>query len=212
MTIQVEIIQLIIEFLGTFAFAISGIRLAAAKHFDWFGGYVCGMVVAIGGGTIRDVLLGVTPFWMTNPVYIVCTGMALLVVILFSRQLKKLDRAWMMFDTLGLALFTIAGIQKSLAYGQPFWVSIIMGCITGAAGGIIRDVLLNNEPVIFRTDIYAMASVLGGICYWAMVQLHIPISITVIVSFSIVCVVRFLSIRYHITLPILHDEDGEDDN
>jgi|SRR5574344_444271 uncharacterized membrane protein YeiH len=212
MTIQVEIIQLIIEFLGTFAFAISGIRLAAAKHFDWFGGYVCGMVVAIGGGTIRDVLLGVTPFWMTNPVYIVCTGMALLVVILFSRQLKKLDRAWMMFDTLGLALFTIAGIQKSLAYGQPFWVSIIMGCITGAAGGIIRDVLLNNEPVIFRTDIYAMASVLGGICYWAMVQLHIPISITVIVSFSIVCVVRFLSIRYHITLPILHDEDGDDDN
>ena len=118
----------------------------------------------------------------------------------------------MMFDTLGLALFTIAGIQKSLAYGQPFWVSIIMGCITGAAGGIIRDVLLNNEPVIFRTDIYAMASVLGGICYWAMVQLHIPISITVIVSFSIVCVVRFLSIRYHIMLPILHDEDGEDDN
>lgn len=209
MTLQIEIVQLIIEFLGTFAFAMSGIRLAAAKHYDWFGGYVCGMVVAIGGGTIRDVLLGVTPFWMTNPIYIVCTGIALLVVILFSHQLKRLNHAWLVFDTLGLALFTIAGIQKSLAYGQPFWVSIIMGCITGAAGGIIRDVLLNHEPVIFRTDIYAMASVLGGICYWAMMQLYMPLSVTVIVSFFVVCAIRFLSIRYHITLPILHDEGGD---
>src|SRR5574344_3077482 len=198
------LVQQIMEFLGTFAFAISGIRHAASKRFDWFGGYVCGIAVAIGGGTIRDVMLGTTPFWMTNPIYIECTAMALLFVIVFARHLKRLSNAWFAFDTLGLALFNIAGIQKSIVFGQPFWVAIIMGCITGAAGGVIRDVLLNNEPVIFRTDIYAMASVLGGICYWAMVQLHIPISITVIVSFSIVCVVRFLSIRYHITLPILH--------
>src|SRR5574344_686317 len=201
-----------IELLGTFAFAISGIRHAAAKHFDWFGGYICGIAVAIGGGTLRDVMLGTTPFWMTTPIYMECTAVALLTVVFFARWMEPLNNAWLIFDTLGLALFTIAGIQKSLAFGQPFWVAIIMGCITGAAGGVIRDVLLNKEPVIFRTDIYAMASVLGGICYWAMVQLHIPISITVIVSFSIVCVVRFLSIRYHITLPILHDEDGDDDN
>src|SRR5574344_2850351 len=183
MTIQVEFIHHIIEFLGTFAFAISGNRLAAAKHFDWFGGYVCGMVVAIGGGTIRDVLLGVTPFWMTNPVYLVCTGMALLVVILFSRQLKKLDRAWMIFDTLGLALFTIAGIQKSLAFGQPFWVAIIMGCITGAAGGVIRDVLLNKEPVIFQEEIYAVACVLGGVVYWGADRCGLGVEFTSIASF-----------------------------
>ena len=109
-----------IELLGTFAFAISGIRHAAAKHFDWFGGYVCGIAVAIGGGTIRDVMLGVTPFWMTNPIYMICTAFALVVVIVFAKYMEYLSNAWLVFDTLGLALFTIAGIQKSLACGQQF--------------------------------------------------------------------------------------------
>lgn len=161
--------QQLIEFLGTFAFAISGIRHAAAKHFDWFGGYVCGIAVAIGGGTIRDVMLGATPFWMTNPIYIICTALALCMVILCSKRMERLQNAWFVFDTLGLALFTIAGIQKSLDYGQPFWVAIIMGCITGSAGGVIRDILLNNEPVILRKEIYAMASVAGGFVYWGAV-------------------------------------------
>ena len=126
-------VQKVIEFVGTFAFAISGIRHAAAKHFDWFGGFVCGVAVAIGGGTIRDVMLGVTPFWMTSSIYLICTALAQIFVIIFARYLKKLDNAWFVFDTLGLALFTIAGIQKTLACGHPFWVAIIMGCITGAA-------------------------------------------------------------------------------
>lgn len=144
-----EILQQVIEFLGTFAFAISGIRHAAAKHFDWFGGYVCGIAVAIGGGTIRDVMLGTTPFWMTNPFYMICTALALIFVVIFAKHMEGLRNTWFVFDTLGLALFTIAGIQKSLVFGQPYWVAIIMGCITGSAGGVIRDVLLNNEPVIF---------------------------------------------------------------
>ncbi len=156
----------IIEFMGTFAFAISGIRHAASKRFDWFGGYVCGIAVAIGGGTIRDVMLGAIPFWMTNPIYIICTAMALLVVIVFSKYMQRLNNTWFVFDTFGLALFTIAGIQKSLEYGQPYWVAIIMGCITGAAGGVIRDVLLNNEPVIFRKEIYAIAREMGGNKFW----------------------------------------------
>ena len=135
----VHTVQQIIEFVGTFAFAISGIRHAAAKHFDWFGGFVCGFAVAIGGGTIRDVMLGVTPFWMTSSLYIICTVLAQIFVIVFSRSLKRLDNAWFAFDTLGLALFTIAGLQKTLACGHPFWVAIVMGCITGAAGGVIRE-------------------------------------------------------------------------
>ena len=129
-----EILQQIIEFLGTFAFAISGIRHAAAKHFDWFGGYVCGIAVAIGGGTIRDVMLGTTPFWMTNPFYMICTALALIFVVIFAKHMEGLRNTWFVFDTLGLALFTIAGIQKSLVFGQPYWVAIIMGCITGSAG------------------------------------------------------------------------------
>lgn len=200
-----HLILLAIEFLGTFAFAISGIRHAAAKQFDWFGGYVCGVAVAIGGGTIRDVMLGTTPFWMTNPFYLLCTGMALLFVIVFAKHMEWLSNAWFVFDTLGLALFTIAGLQKSLDFGQPFWVAIIMGCITGSAGGVIRDVLLNNEPVIFRKEIYAMASIAGGVAYWLLSLTPLPMELTVVASFVLTCAIRFLAVRYHISLPVLND-------
>lgn len=203
----VHSIQQIIEFVGTFAFAISGIRHAAAKNFDWFGGFVCGIAVAIGGGTIRDVMIGVTPFWMTSSIYIICTVLAQLFVIVFSKFLKRLDNTWFVFDTLGLALFTIAGIQKSLAYDFPFWVAIIMGCMTGSAGGVIRDVLLNNVPIIFQKEIYAMASILGGLLYWVLISLGVDVSITVVSCFLVVCVIRFLAVRYHLSLPRLHLEE-----
>ena len=203
----VHSIQQIIEFVGTFAFAISGIRHAAAKNFDWFGGFVCGIAVAIGGGTIRDVMIGVTPFWMTSSIYIICTVLAQLFVIVFSKFLKRLDNTWFVFDTLGLALFTIAGIQKSLAFDFPFWVAIIMGCMTGSAGGVIRDVLLNNVPIIFQKEIYAMASILGGLVYWVLISLGVDVSITVVSSFLVVCVIRFLAVRYHLSLPRLRLEE-----
>lgn len=201
-----DILQQVIEFLGTFAFAISGIRHAAAKHFDWFGGYVCGIAVAIGGGTIRDVMLETTPFWMTNPIYIICTALALLFVIIFAKYMEGLRNTWFVFDTLGLALFTIAGIQKSLVFGQPYWVAIIMGCITGSAGGVIRDVLLNNEPVIFQREIYAMASLLGGIIYWTLMTCGTSNEVVVLTSFLIICAIRFLAVRYHLALPTLKNE------
>ena len=193
----------IIEFLGTFAFAISGIRHAAAKNFDWFGGYVCGIAVAIGGGTIRDVMLGTTPFWMTSPFYMLCTALALLFVVTFARSIEPLKNAWFVFDTLGLALFTIAGIQKSIMLGQPYWVAIIMGCITGSAGGVIRDVLLNNEPVIFRKEIYAMASVLGGLFYWLVIHIDNSVELAATVSFAVTCTIRALAVKYHLSLPKL---------
>lgn len=196
-------IQEIIEFLGTFAFAISGIRHAAAKNFDWFGGYVCGIAVAIGGGTIRDVMLGTNPFWMTSPFYMLCTALALVLVVTFAKWIEPLKNAWFVFDTLGLALFTIAGIQKSVMFGQPYWVAIIMGCITGAAGGVIRDVLLNNEPVIFRKEIYAIASVIGGVAYWIVIHLDNSIELAAIVSFAVTVTIRFLAVRYHLSLPKL---------
>jgi len=201
-----DLIYNLIELLGTFAFAISGIRHAAAKECDWFGGYICGIAVAIGGGTLRDVMLGTAPFWMTTPIYMICTAVALLAVVCFGRWMEPLKNAWFVFDTLGLALFTIAGIQKSLAFGQPFWVAIIMGCITGSAGGIIRDVLLNNEPVIFHKEIYAMACVLGGMAYWALHEVGASMEMTTVVSFLVTCVVRFLAVRYHISLPLLKNE------
>ena len=200
-------LQRVIEFIGTFAFALSGIRLAASKHYDWLGGFVCGIAVAIGGGTIRDVMLGIRPFWMLSPIYMICTLFAQCVVIVCHHYLRRLDTTWFLFDTLGLALFNIAGIQKTLECGFPFWVAIIMGCITGAAGGVIRDVLLNEEPVIFRREIYAMACVVGGLTYWLLSWLQVSLYITVIATFAIVCAIRFLAVRYHISLPNLRDEE-----
>ena len=200
----------VIEFLGTFAFAISGIRHAAAKRFDWFGGFVCGVAVAIGGGTLRDIMLGVTPFWMTSSIYLICTFMAQMFVIVFARSLKRLDNTWFFFDTLGLALFTVAGLQKTLDCGHAFWVAIIMGCITGSFGGVIRDVLLNEEPVIFRKEIYAMACVIGGLVYWGFSCLDVSLYVTVVASFVTVCAIRLLAVKYHISLPTLRDEDEKD--
>ncbi len=197
----------VIEFLGTFAFAISGIRHAAAKHFDWLGGFVCGIAVAIGGGTIRDVMLGVTPFWMTSSIYIICTVMAQAFVIVFAKSLRRLDNTWFLFDTFGLALFTIVGLQKTLDCGYAYWVAIIMGCITGSAGGVIRDILLNNVPIIFKKEIYAMASIFGGLVYWALMRLGMDMNITVVVTFVVVCVIRLLAVKYHISLPVLKGEE-----
>ena len=205
--VVVHTMQQIIEILGTLAFAISGIRHAAAKHYDWFGGFVCGIAVAIGGGTMRDVMLGATPFWMTSPMYILCTLLAQFIVIVFARSLKRLDNAWFAFDTLGLALFTIAGIQKTLDYGHPFWVAIIMGCITGSAGGVIRDLLLNKTPVIFQKEIYAMASIVGGLLYWVMITIDINLAVSAAVTFVFIVLVRFLAVKYHISLPVLKGEE-----
>ena len=137
----------IIDFLGTFAFAISGIRHAATKRFDWFGAYVVGLVTAIGGGTTRDLLLGITPFWMIQPSYLIVTGFALLFVIIFGKWVVRLNYTIFLFDAIGLGLFTVVGIDKAVAAGFPVWVSIAMGVITGSIGGVIRDLLLNQVPL-----------------------------------------------------------------
>ena len=165
------------------------------------------MAVAIGGGTLRDVMLGVTPFWMTSSIYLVCTLMAQVFVIIFARSLKRLDNTWFFFDTLGLALFTVAGLQKTLDCGHPFWVAIIMGTITGAAGGVIRDVFLNNVPVIFQKEIYAMASVVGGLAYWGLVEIGCDVTLSVIIAFLLIVVIRILAVKYHISLPVLRGEE-----
>lgn len=198
----------ILDFVGTFAFAISGIRLASAKRFDWFGAYVVGLATAIGGGTIRDLLLDVTPGWMTDPIYLVCTGMALLWVIFFGKYLIHLHNTFFIFDSIGLALFTVVGVGKSIALGYPFWVAIIMGCITGAAGGVIRDVFINEIPLIFRKEIYAMACVVGGIAYWLCHLIGMDVVVTQIISGSSVFVTRILAVKYQICLPILKGEEG----
>ena len=200
--------------MGTFAFAISGIRLASGKQIDWFGAYIIGLVTAIGGGTTRDLLLGVTPFWMQDSEYFLTTGVALLATLLFKNRIFRWANTLFIFDSIGLGLFTIVGISKSLAAGLPFWVCIVMGTITGTVGGVVRDVLLNEVPLLFRKDIYALACVAGGVVYFICYHFLFPASLRELVAALIVIVIRIIALKFHIHLPILHsittkDRDNE---
>ena len=197
----------LMDYIGTFAFAISGIRLSAAKNFDLFGAYVVGFVTAVGGGTMRDLCIGVTPFWMVNPSYVIITAVALVFVIFFKKWLIRLDNTIFLFDAIGIALFTVVGIERSLEAGFPFWVNIIMGGVTGAAGGMLRDVLINEVPLIFRKEIYALACIGGGIVYYICYLLGCPDVLTGIIAASSVIVIRILSAIFHISLPELKNID-----
>lgn len=196
----------IIDYVGTFAFAISGIRLAAAKKFDWLGAYVVGFVTAVGGGTLRDLLLGYTPFWMQNVSYLIVTGCALLFVVCLRKFVVKLNNTFFVFDAVGLGLFTVVGVGKSIAAGFPMWVGIIMGAMTGAAGGVLRDVFINEVPLIFRKDIYAMACVCGGLIYYLCLYLGFAPTLTQLIAAASVIVIRILAVRYKIGLPALNGD------
>lgn len=198
----------IIEILGTIAFAISGIRLAAAKRFDWFGAYVIGLVTAIGGGTLRDVLINTDVFWMVTPLYLAVTGLSLLTVIVFRQALVKGMRTLFLFDAIGLALFVVIGIEKTLAGGYGMWVAIVMGIITGSFGGIVRDILIGDVPLFFRKDIYATACLAGGLAYWLVSLLELnPIYAQSVCAVTVVGL-RILAARYHWALPILRVDDN----
>ncbi len=199
----------IIDYFGTFAFAISGIRLASAKNFDWFGAYVVGLVTAIGGGTMRDLLLGITPFWMMQPSYLIVTGVALIFVILFRKYLVHLNNTIFIFDAIGLGLFVVVGIERSLEAGFPFWVAIVMGMITGSVGGVTRDILINEVPLIFRKDIYALACVGGGLVFYSVLFLGLSKILTEIFAAVSVIVVRIIAVKYHISIPVLKGNEEE---
>lgn len=193
----------IIEVLGTIAFAISGIRLAAAKNFDWFGAYVVGLVTAIGGGTLRDILLQVPVFWMLSPMYLSVTGLSLATVIIFRRALVGGMKTLFLFDAIGLALFVVVGIEKSLAADFPMWVAVVMGIVTGSFGGVVRDILLNEEPLFFRKDIYATACLAGGVAYWLLSLLPLAAWVPQTACAAIVIGLRVAAVRYSWSLPIL---------
>jgi len=191
----------VLDFIGTYAFAISGIRLAARKEFDLFGAFVVGLVTAVGGGTLRDLMLGTTPFWMKDISYILVTILAMLTVVAFRRYIVKLNYTFFIFDAIGLGFFTVVGFEKSMMCGFPTWVNVAMGCITGAAGGIIRDILLNEVPLIFRKDIYAMACFAGGFFYWALMRLGAtPFQCEFVAALSVI-LIRVICVQYRVSLP-----------
>jgi len=197
----------IIEFLGTIAFAISGIRLASAKRFDWFGALVIGFVTAVGGGTLRDLLLDVPVFWMQASRYVWCTLFAFIVVLFFRKYLVHLNNTIFWFDCIGLGLFVVVGYEKAMALNYPVWVCVSMAMITGIFGGIIRDILINEIPIIFTQELYAVACILGGILFSILHYLHVDLVIIEIAVTVFVIVIRILATKYRIKLPILKGEE-----
>jgi uncharacterized membrane protein YeiH len=195
----------IIDYIGTFAFAISGVRMAASKEFDWFGAFIVGMVTAVGGGTMRDMMLGLNPFWMTAYIYFLITAFALLFVVCFQKLINRIAGTIFLFDTIGLALFTVVGYQKTIDAGFADWVAIVMGMFTGAAGGVIRDILINEVPLIFRKDIYAMACCVGGLIYSLCVHLGVALWISQLACAGSVILIRILAVRFHWQLPIMKE-------
>ncbi len=194
-------ISAVIEIAGTVAFAISGAFSAMQKRFDVFGVLIMGFVTAIGGGTIRDVLIGYTPVsWMRDyqlPLIILGTVIA---TILFKKYIKSFKVTLFLFDALGLGLFTIIGIQKGISAGLNPGVCVALGTITGCFGGVLRDILLNNIPLIFHKEIYATACILGGTLYILLIN-HMDTDTLEILAVTVVCATRIVAVKYKLSLP-----------
>lgn len=202
-----ETVSFILEVIGTVACAISGIRLAATKKFDWFGAYTVGLVTAIGGGTLRDLLLDIPVFWMQTWWYLGVTALSLATVIIFRSILVSKDKILFIFDSIGLALFCVIGITKTLAIDYPMWVAVIMGIITGAFGGVIRDILINEEPLVFRKDIYATACLAGSLVYWLLRNTGCSVMVQQLACAAVIILIRVLTLRYNLSLPVLTGAD-----
>ncbi|MGI5868539.1 MAG: trimeric intracellular cation channel family protein [Kiritimatiellia bacterium] len=191
-----------IEYLGVFAFAVSGFRIAATKRYDIFGAAVVGFATAVGGGTLRDVLIDQPVFWMESPNYLVCTLASFVFYALFRNQVNKFGETIRLFDTLGLAMFNMMGIKAALGAGYGMLVAVIMGVVTGAAGGVFRDLLSQVPPLIFqKSEIYASACLLGGMTYAAGTALGLHDIGVQSAAILVVIVVRILSRARNITLP-----------
>jgi uncharacterized membrane protein YeiH len=196
----------IIEILGTFSFAASGAFAAMERKLDPFGVLIISFATAIGGGTIRDLLIGDLPVaWLNHSTTIWVIVTAALITIFFGSYLKKLDRMLFLFDAIGLGLFTMVGIQKGLTHGFSMGISIMLGTITGCFGGVLRDVLLNNVPLIFQKEIYASASILGGLLFFLMLFMGVGNNPAYILVILTVFFIRILAVRYNWSLPKFYE-------
>ncbi len=187
---------------GTIAFVASGTLAGIRQKLDIFGILVIAFVTAIGGGTLRDLLIGQSPVkWLmdVNIIYLI-VGVSL-ATILFRKYIDKLDKTLLFFDTLGLAFFTIKGIEVGLETQLSTPSCIILGTITACFGGVIRDILLNEVPTIFSKEIYATACIVGGISFFVFKNFEISQTLLELLTFIIIIGIRFFAIKTNFTLP-----------
>jgi uncharacterized membrane protein YeiH len=199
-----------LELLGTGFFAVSGALVANEKSKpDWFGVTFIGFITSIGGGSIRDILLGIYPLaWVkdVNLMYAILAGIVL--ASLLFKTLQRFHKNVFVFETLGIAMFTVIGTEKALNYGVSPLIAAIMGMFSAIMGGVLRDVLTNEIPVLFRKEIYATACLAGAALYLLLDALHCERNTNVIFSVALIFFIRVLVVRYNLSLPKFRKDEG----
>ncbi|PHQ55454.1 MAG: hypothetical protein COC16_05145 [Lutibacter sp.] len=199
-----EVLQ-VLDMLGTTAFAISGALVAMNKKFDPFGVFIIAFVTAVGGGTLRDVLIGRQPvIWMNDHNYIYAIFIAVIIAVVFRQNLKFLNKSLFLFDTIGLGVFTIIGTEIGINANFHPIISIALGTMSASFGGVIRDILCNEIPVIFRKEIYATACILGAITFIILNKLNMDATVIYVSTTLIVIIVRLIAVRLHLALPTFY--------
>lgn len=196
-------VQYFAELFGTFVFAISGALAVKDSEHDWFGASFLGFITAIGGGTLRDVLLGSYPLvWIGNIHFLYAIMAGVVAAKVFFPLLNRLRRTLLLFDTLGISLFTILGTEKALELGVRPEIAAIMGMFSAVMGGVIRDTMTNETPIIFQKEIYASACLAGAICYLLLeIFFSVHREFNALLSTSLIVSLRLLAIRYNLSLP-----------
>jgi uncharacterized membrane protein YeiH len=209
--INIGFLQLI-DILGTFSFAVSGAFFAMEKKLDPFGVLILSFVTAIGGGTLRDIMIGNLPVgWLRNETATVVIFVGAIGSMFFSQWLKKLNITLFLFDALGLGLFTIIGIQKGMELNFSVGVCVALGTITASFGGVIRDVLLNNVPLVFRKEIYALASIIGGLIYYLLTKTALNDDAAKIICILLIFFIRLMAVKYKLSLPAFYSKNKKDE-
>jgi uncharacterized membrane protein YeiH len=196
--------QYLAELAGTFFFAISGVLATDDKDRNWFGVAFTGFVTALGGGSVRDVLLGSHPLvWIADVNFLYAAIGGIVAAFLFFTKLGQLRRTMLIFDMIGIGFFTIIGTEKALALGVSPEIAAIMGVFTAVMGGVIRDTLTNKTPIIFDREIYATACLAGAVLYLILHGYDVPRNVNLVVSSGLIMSIRIVAIKFHLELPKL---------
>lgn len=196
-----------LDILGTFAFAISGALVAMKRKFDAFGVIIIAFVTAVGGGMLRDVLIDAHPInWIGDLNYIWTIFIAVFITYLFKSKIAPLRKMFLLFDTLGIGVFTLLGLQKCLDFDLPPFVALIMGMISAVFGGVIRDVLTQKVPLIFKKEIYASACLSGGMVYLLLRYLQVNATVQFVISALVIVFIRITAVRYRLELPKINKD------
>lgn len=197
---------------GIAVFSITGVMAGAKKGMDLFGIMIIGVVTALGGGTLRDIILGVPVFWITNNDYVVIALSASIVAFFLTETLWKTYKPLLTLDGLGVALFNVQAIDKTLAFGFSPVIAIIMGIITGIAGGVFRDLLTGNPTLILKQDLYATPILIGGVFYILWLTYLPDVDLGGFLAISIVVLIRFAAIRWNLKYPSWLMYSGRNDS